>query len=145
MSAELNPVRWLARYYPVFIGVVLCSCLAIGTAVAVIGFSYLSDVPLKPTKGVALVGGGALMGLVVFLTHFMMVRGRLGAIWGIVAVLFGCLLVGLPSYVYQPPLGVYAIVVLSPLVGLLLLNSKRHRQMRQHFLELRQQRKFGAK
>ncbi len=140
MSTELNPVSWLARYYPVFIGVVLCSCLAIGTAVAVIGFSYLGDVALKPIKGPALLGGGTLVGLIVFLAHFIMVRGRLAAMWVIVAVLLGCLCTGVPSYLYQPPLGVYAVAVLSPLVGLLLLNSRRHREMRQHWLMLRRQR-----
>ncbi|WP_455926351.1 hypothetical protein [Pseudomonas putida] len=140
MTSDLTPTRWLAKYYPVFIGVVLCSCLAIGTLVAIIGFSYLASIPLKPHKGGLLVGGGAAVGLVVFTSHFLLLRGRLWAVWIITTVLLGCLLIALPSYFYDPPLGVFAVAVLSPAVGVLLLNSQRHREMRNHLANLRKQR-----
>ncbi|WP_416422168.1 hypothetical protein RAM80_19915 [Pseudomonas sp. App30] len=140
MTDQDGSLSWMAKYYPAFIGVVLCCCLAIGTVVAIVGFSYLANVPLKPLKGPGLLWGGASVGVAVFISHFLMVRGRLAATWVIAAVLLACLATALPSYFYQPPLGVFAVAVLSPLTGLLLLNSRRHREMRQHFLWLRRQR-----
>ena len=48
-----------------------------------------------------------------------------------------CLLFVLPMIQYGLNTLVYGSAVLFPLLGLLLLNSKRHREMRQRLLEIR--------
>ncbi|KQW40991.1 hypothetical protein ASC85_15305 [Pseudomonas sp. Root401] len=60
----------------------------------------------------------------------------------IVAFYVLCFLTVLPSHGYEPHPVVYMTGVLFPLLGLLLLNSKRHREMRSKLLEIRRQREL---
>ena len=78
----------------------------------------------------------ALMAVLVF-GNLMVARGRPWAT-GLVAGYLGCcLLFVLPMIQYPIPKLVYGSAVLFPLLGLLLLNSQRHREMRQKLLEVR--------
>lgn len=57
--------------------------------------------------------------------------------WAIAAFYVVCFLVVLPTYSYRPHMAAYVIGLLFPLLGLLLLNSQRHREMRRQLLEIR--------
>jgi len=72
--------------------------------------------------------------------NFMVVRGRPQWVWGLVVVLVVCLLSVLPTLENRPHKVIYALAVLFPLLGLLLLNSKRHREMRSKLVDIRHQR-----
>jgi hypothetical protein len=66
-------------------------------------------------------------------------RTRLGDRW-VAGYFLACLAAVLPTFAYGPHQGVYVFAVLLPLLGLLLLNSKRHREMRSKLIEIRHQR-----
>jgi len=51
-----------------------------------------------------------------------------------------CLLVSLPAIAYRPNAYLYSMALLSPLIGLLILNSKRCRELRHTMLEIRHKR-----
>ncbi len=69
-----------------------------------------------------------------------MIRGRSWGVRAIVVFYLVCLFIVLPTYGYRPHPVAYVTGLLFPLLGLLLLNSKRHREMRQKLLELRNER-----
>ena len=67
----------------------------------------------------------------------MIARGYPWATKLVAGYLGACLLFALPMIQYDLHTLVYGSAVLFPLLGLLLLNSKRHREMRQKLLEIR--------
>lgn len=70
----------------------------------------------------------------------MIARGRPVWVWPMVAVLGLCFFCVLPTIAYRPDRLIYSLSLLFPLLGLLLLNSKRHREMRSKLVEIRHQR-----
>lgn len=68
-----------------------------------------------------------------------MLYGRIHGIWINVAVYLACLLVSLPAITYGPNIYIYSMA-LSPLTGLLILNSKRCRELRHKMVEIRHKR-----
>jgi hypothetical protein len=127
---------FLARYFPVFMGTIFMAIFSGASAVSLAGVTYLRGVDpvLKSNySGLAIL---ILVAVIVF-GNFMIARGRPWAT-GLVAGYLGCcLLFVLPMIQYPPHLLVYTSAVLFPLFGLLLLNSKRHREMRKKLLEIR--------
>lgn len=61
--------------------------------------------------------------------------------WGIVLLFVTCLCVALPMIEYRPIKVLYFLALLSPLMGLLVLNSNRHREMRKIMVIVRNKRK----
>ncbi|XVN13600.1 hypothetical protein QZH47_18775 [Pseudomonas corrugata] len=128
---------FLARYFPVFMGTILLACFSGSTLLVLVGMTYWRT--LEPSVRTDYVGLGTLA-LVLVVGNFLMARGR---VW---AVCSG-LLSGLSGYgnfnVCLPAAsGVYLFAMLLPLLGLLLLNSKRHREMRSKLVDIRRQRQL---
>jgi hypothetical protein len=63
--------------------------------------------------------------------------------WVFAGLFVACLLCVLPTIGYRPNRFVYAAGLFFPLLGLLLLNSKRHREMRSKLVEVRRQRELS--
>lgn len=63
--------------------------------------------------------------------------GHIRAVWISVGIYLICLLISLPAIAYRPPLFLYAMSLLSPLTGLLILNSNRCRELRHKMVEIR--------
>lgn len=127
---------FLARYFPVFIGTIFMAIFSGASAVSLAGVTYLRgmDPALKADySGLAIL---VLVAVLVF-GNVMIARGRVWAT-GLVAGYLGCcLLFVLPMIQYHLHVLIYGSTVLFPLIGLLLLNSQRHREMRQKLLEVR--------
>ena len=123
---------FLARYFPVFMGTIFMSIFSGSASVSMAGVTYLRglDPALKANYSV-----GAI--LVLVFGNVMIVRGYPWATRLVAGYLVGCLLFVLPMIQYGINTLVYGSAVLFPLLGLLLLNSKRHREMRQRLLEIR--------
>lgn len=81
--------------------------------------------------------GGIALTLVVVHCNFMIARGRPQWVWPLAVLLGLCFLGVLPAIRDQQHPLIYSLSLLFPLLGLLLLNSKRHREMRQRLLEIR--------
>lgn len=136
MKGFPNMGSFLARYFPVFMGTIFMAIFAGASAVSLAGVTYFRgvDPSLKSDySGLAIL---LLVAVLVF-GNVMVARGRPWAT-GLVAGYLGCcLLFVLPMIQYPIPKLVYGSAVLFPLLGLLLLNSKRHREMRNKLLEVR--------
>lgn len=136
MSGFPGMGSFLARYFPVFMGTIFMAIFSGAAAVSMAGVTYLRgvDPALKSSYS-----GAAILVLVAVLVfgNVMIARGYSWATRLVTGYLGSCLLFVLPMIQYGINGLVYGSAVLFPLLGLLLLNSKRHREMRQRLLEIR--------
>ncbi len=127
---------FLARYFPVFMGTIFTAIFSGSASVSMAGVTYLRglDPALKANYSV-----GAILVLVAVLVfgNVMIARGYPWATRLVAAYLGACLLFVLPMIQYDLNKLVSGSAVLFPLLGLLLLNSKRHREMRKKLSEIR--------
>ncbi|CRL98548.1 hypothetical protein [Pseudomonas sp. 24 E 1] len=127
---------FLARYFPVFMGTIFMAIFSGSASVSMAGVTYLRglDPALKANYSV-----GAILVLVAVLVfgNVMIARGYPWATRLVAAYLGACLLFVLPMIQYDLNKLVYGSAILFPLLGLLLLNSKRHREMRKKLSEIR--------
>lgn len=130
---------FLARYFPVFMGTILLGCFSGSTLLVLAGTTYWRA--LEPSARTDYVGLGTLaLVIVLVLGNLLIARGRAWAVWWVAGYFLVCLAAVLPTLAYRPHQGVYLFAVLLPLLGLLLLNSKRHREMRSKLVDIRRQR-----
>ena len=132
----LVPIRpFLARNFPVLIGVILSGLFGSSAVVVLVENYYLPSLSNADAEITGLV-------LVVFITHcnFMIIYGRPKWAWGMYGLFIACLLVAVPGFHFSPNPFIYAECFFWPVLGLLLLRSKRHREMRAKCVELRHMR-----
>lgn len=143
---ELPSIRnFLSKYFPVFMGAIFASIFTLVFAVPLFFESYFRNLPLADNAKYSFFGGIALT-LIVVHCNFMVARGRPQWVRPLVVLLALCFLGVLPTIAYEVQPLIYAVTLLFPLLALLLLNSKRHREMRQKLLEVRRLRQaFIAK
>jgi uncharacterized membrane protein len=136
---DLSLPRFLAHYFPTFIGGIFAALFSLACAIPLMAASYFAGASVGEQATWSMVGGAAVT-MVVVHCNFMVVRGKPQWVWGLVGVLVLCLLGVLPTIVDHPHKVIYVLAVLFPLLGLLLLNSKRHREMRNRLVEIRHER-----
>lgn len=134
---ELPSIRnFLSKYFPVFMGAIFASIFTLVFAVPLFFESYFRNLPLADNAKYSFFGGIALT-LIVVHCNFMVARGRPQWVRPLVVLLALCFLGVLPTIAYEVQPLIYAVTLLFPVLALLLLNSKRHREMRQKLLEVR--------
>ncbi|MCJ8206224.1 hypothetical protein [Pseudomonas sp. RGM2987] len=132
---------FLARYFPVFMGTILLACFSGSTLLVLAGTTYWRA--LEPSVRANCVGLGTLaLVLVLVVGNFLIARGRAWAVWCVAGYFLGCLGAVIPMFAYRPHQGAYLFALLLPLLGLLLLNSKHHREMRSKLVDIRRQRQL---
>jgi hypothetical protein len=137
----LLPLRpFLKRYLPVFLGGIFSSIFAGSSVVVVVQNYYLKAISLAISAQVAW-WACVVLACALSLSNIMIVRGRRDWVWVMVVYFGACLVTALPAIRYSPHLFIYAESLFWPLLGLLILNSKRHREMRGKLVELRFRRK----
>ncbi|RMP10481.1 hypothetical protein [Pseudomonas marginalis] len=132
----LVPLRpFLVRNFPVFIGVIFSGFFGITAVVALVENYYLPSLSNAAAENACVV-------LAVFITHcnFMIAYGRPKWTWGMYGLFIACLLIAVPGFHFSPNSFLYAECFFWPVLGLLLLHSKRHREMRDKAVELRHMR-----
>lgn len=127
------------RYFPTFMGTVLLNIFSASLTVSLAGSTYFKQVDgaLKANYSIKAI---LLMTVLLVLGNFMIVRGRTWGVWLVAVFFIVCLLMVLPMFLYNPHKVIFTLAVLFPLLGLLLLNSQRHREMRVWLSEFRQRR-----
>ncbi|AKS06687.1 hypothetical protein [Pseudomonas trivialis] len=134
---ELPGIRsFLTQYFPVFMGAIFAAVFSLVFAVPLIFDSYFPRLPMDDNLKYSFLGGLALTWGIVH-CNFMIARGRPQWVWPLVSLLALCVLAILPTIGFDPHPLSYGLSLFFPLLGLLLLNSKRHREMRQKLLEIR--------
>lgn len=75
--------------------------------------------------------GAAMAGVTLIgLFHALLISGRIQWVWAVVVLLLGCFVITLPTIEHRPVKAVYHLGVLSPVIGLMILNSNAHRAFR---------------
>lgn len=120
--------QWLLRYLPVFMGVIFMGCFSLGGAVAM-GAGTLDHVDAQQRAFYGWLICLALGALLVHINLFILLGWRNWA--GVMAGFFvACFMAVLVAYDADVSRVLFGSCLLWPLVGLLLLNSQRHREMR---------------
>jgi hypothetical protein len=122
----------LIRKFPVFIGVIFSGIFSSANVVVLVENYYLPSLP-----SLAAFKTGVALALFITLCNVMIAAGRPKGAWGMYALFIACLLVAVPGFLFSPRLFLYAECFFWPILGLLLLRSKRHREMRAAYVELR--------
>lgn len=136
----LIPVRpFLLRYFPVFIGAIFMSILG-GTAVVALLEHYYPRTAPWALSAPAAENACVVLALFITLCNIMIAYGRPKWVWGMYGLFIACLLIALPAFRFSPHPFIYAESIVWPLLGLVLLSSKRHREMRAKTVELRHMR-----
>ncbi|KAA6169609.1 hypothetical protein F3K50_20700 [Pseudomonas marginalis] len=138
MDRQGSLKAFLAQYFPAFICAFFLACFSLSVAISLASSTFFRSDPERARYSFL---AAVFLGLLLAFSHFVMIRGREWGAWAIAAFYVVCFLVVLPTYSYRPHMAAYVIGLLFPLLGLLLFNSKRHREMRQKLVELRQLRK----
>lgn len=128
----------LRRHFPVFIGAFFLALFALSATLIMLLELYP---PTLSDYGKYMVI--ANLGLSVYLcsANFLIIRGRPWGVWPIVVAMVACILVVGFNWGHRGvPLFMYVAGLLLPLLTLLVLNSKRHRAMREAMVQVRGQR-----
>ncbi|MEK1839623.1 hypothetical protein ACQKPC_13915 [Pseudomonas sp. NPDC089918] len=139
MSEQLTLKAFFRRYFLAFLGGIFAAYFSLAFAVALSFVTYFQNAPLADS-GLHIFLAGAALTLLVVHSNFMIVRGRPWWVWVVVGVLVACLLFVLPMIYYAPPRAIYVLALLSPLLGLLFLNSNGQREMRSKLVDIRHER-----
>ncbi|MEQ7919781.1 hypothetical protein ABQX22_11355 [Xanthomonas sp. WHRI 1810A] len=127
------------RFFTVFMGVIFSAIASFAISVGLGLITFFRDIPLDKSFQYAAWIGLVFSVLLAFF-NFMIVKGRPRWLWGIVVILVSCLFFNLATIEYRPDRLTYMVGVLCPLLGLYLLNTNRHRDMRKILVRERQQR-----
>ena len=101
--------------------------------------TYLSEAPKDVTLRNWFFSGLAICA-VFSVAQFQVLYGRSHWIWISVGIHCFCFLASLLSIIYKPNTYLYSMSLLAPLIGLLILNSKRSRELCQKMVEVRHKR-----
>ncbi|GAB7533753.1 hypothetical protein PS3A_61700 [Pseudomonas sp. 3A(2025)] len=138
MRDAMDFMTILRRHFPVFIGAFFLALFALSATLIMLLELYP---PTLSDYGKYMVI--ANLGLSVYLcsANFLVIRGRPWGIWPVVVAMVACILVvGVHWGQRGVPLFMYVAGLLLPLLTLLMLNSKRHREMREAMVQVRLQR-----
>ncbi|MGA9701809.1 hypothetical protein [Pseudomonas sp.] len=126
---------FLLRYFPVFIGVIFSGIFGGTAVVALVENYYLPS--LSNTAGE---NACVVLALFITLCNVMIGYGWPKWVWGMRGLFLACLLVALPGFHFSPHPFIYVECFFWPLLGLLLLRSKRYREFLAKAVELRHMR-----
>jgi protein-S-isoprenylcysteine O-methyltransferase Ste14 len=139
MDRKYSLSAFLAHYFPTFICAFFLACFAISASISLVSSTYFRG---DPERGKYSFIVALVLSLLLALSHFVMIRGWSWGVRAIVVFYLVCFLTVLPTYGYKPHPVAYVTGLLFPMLGLLLLNSKRHREMRTQLVEIRRQREL---
>lgn len=139
MDRKYSLSTFLSHYFPIFICAFFLACFALSASISLVSSTYLRGDPERAKYSFLL---ALVLSLLLALSHFVMIRGRSWGVRAIVMFYLVCFFAVLSTYGFKPHPFAYVTGLLFPLLGLLLLNSKRHREMRTQLVEIRRQREL---
>ncbi|WP_455883688.1 hypothetical protein [Pseudomonas putida] len=134
-----NPKQFRKRYALVIAADLLAGCFTIAMTATLLLLTVLSKLPEELAVRIFFFGS-VLIGVVLFFSKIQVACGRIHLVWISVGIYVICLLISMLTLAHRPPPSLYVMSLISPLLGLLTLNSNRCRELRQKSLELRHNR-----
>lgn len=141
MDRKHSLSAFLTLYFPTFIAAIFAAKISVILALFAIIDSFFVSVSMADEVKLFFICAVFCIWVLVH-SNFMVIRGRPGWVWVFVGLFVACLLCVLPTIAYRPNPFVYAAGILFPLLGLLLINSQRHREMRAQLVLIRRKREF---
>lgn len=139
MSNELTLRSFLQKHFLGFIAGIFAAYISTALAVSLSFITYLRSIPLAQS-GAYVMLGGAVFTLLIAHGNLMVLWGRPRWVWLLAGVFVCCLVFVLPMICYAPHQVLFGLAVLFPVLGLLLLQSRGHREMRHKLVEIRRAR-----
>lgn len=137
---RFNIFAFMPRYFPVFMGSIFMVIFSLSTATSQVSYTWFRHIEATGEyQAMFLIGAS----VVLTFGGFMITRGRAWAVWILVSLLVLSLLAVLPTWSARAQTAtkvIYFLGLLFPLLGLLLLNSQRAREMREQYRLLREYR-----
>lgn len=134
---RFNVFSFMPRYFPLFMFSIFMTIFSLATATSQASYTWFKQVEAAGEyQAMFLIAAAVVLGF----GGFMMSRGRPWAMWILVALLSISFVVVLFTWTPRTQgvdLVIYLLGLLFPLLGLLSLNSKRGREMREQFALLR--------
>ncbi|CAK9892386.1 MULTISPECIES: hypothetical protein [Pseudomonas] len=137
MSASQDYAAFMTRYFPTFICTFFLSLFSLACAVTLWTDTHLRNHPDNSAYSVGLMASSIVL---LCLGNFLIIRGRAWSVWLLVGLLLLSLLTVISLFDERISKGLFAFALLLPLLAGLMLNGKRHRQMREYLVELREKR-----
>ncbi|QBF27383.1 hypothetical protein EXN22_17435 [Pseudomonas tructae] len=129
--------RFIRRFYPRLISVYLLALFSTAMMTGNIIDAYFLRHAYELEFAMGLIALGTL---VITLGTFILVGGRTWGAWLIVVLLVGCLFSSLLTYNRSSHQLLLGISLAAPLLGLLVINSRRYRQMCRRLVVIRRMR-----
>lgn len=126
MNQDLDFLTVIRRHFPIFIGGFFLGLFSL-TACQILLLELYP--PATDDFGLYLMAGSVGISLYLCAGNFLLVRGRPWAVWSVVAAMLVCLLLALLHWGGRAPRLMLFSALLLPLATLLLLNSRRYRDM----------------
>ncbi len=136
----LDRHRLRAHHKVTLFGGLLSLCLSIASASTLMNLTYFADAFYAFSDGVFFIGGGVACA-VFGIAQSIVIHGYPQWVWLQAGVFTMYLVLVIPTAIYSPDHVLFTLALLSLLVGLLCLNSKRQREMRRTMLETRHRRR----
>ncbi|WP_455825936.1 hypothetical protein [Pseudomonas graminis] len=133
-----SPQQFRKRYALVIAADLLAGCFTIAMTAALL-LTVLSKLPEDLAVRIFFFGS-VLIGVVLFVSKIQVACGRIHLVWISVGIYVMCLLISMLTLAHRPPVSLYFMSLISPLLGLLILNSNRCRELRHKSVELRHKR-----
>ena len=127
---------FMQRYFSRFMAAYFLSIYAIAATFWLVWHTYCKACTRETVFPVSL-----FTIVVIFVTaHAAVVRGRNWGAWLVAMFCVGSIVIALPTYAYRPHMFIYSSALLTGLLALLVLNSKKYREMRVLLAEYRHKR-----
>ncbi|WP_288376526.1 hypothetical protein [uncultured Pseudomonas sp.] len=130
---------FMRRYFPTFITAYFLSIYALAGTFSLFWKTYCRTCSMATTYPLSF----GLLIMFLFVAHAAVMRGRNWGAWWVAVIYIGSMLVALSTYGRRPHLFILTTTLLAGLLGLLVLNSQRYREMRLRLAEYREQRRLG--
>ncbi len=137
MSQLMTLRDFFRHYFLTFIAGIFAAYFSLAFATALSFVTYFSDKPIADGSGKGIMFTGAALTLVTVHSNFMILRGRPSWVRVMIGIHVMCVLFVLPMIQYSPHKVIYALALISPMLGLLIINSRAQRQMRTKLVEIR--------
>lgn len=132
MIVLLNIPRFLLRHFPIFIAGILLGLISAGWSITTAAIIYFPNE--HPGHSLFI---GIVFALIISISNAMIIYGRPQWVWVMVFVFVFCLLIQLSPTAYRFNPLFWLVNVVIPLLGLLVLNSNRHKRMRRKMVQIR--------
>lgn len=129
-----------SRHRLALFGGVLAICASVGTASTLMNLTYFADSSDEFATGAFLIGS-ALACTLFGIAQSAVLHGYPQWAWLQAGVFMIYFLAVIPTAIYSPDRTLFSLALLSPLIGLLCLNSRRQREMRRKMFEIRHERR----